>query len=198
MKKTILLVVALLIASTNLFFLNGAVLAKNPQKREIGQELKTLYDFKVKDIDGNEFDMAQLKGKKVMIVNVASKCGLTPQYKQLQELYEEYGQKGFTIIGFPANNFREQEPGTNKEIKEFCSLNYGVTFPIMDKISVSGKDMAPIYQWLTQKSQNGKIEQEVTWNFQKFLIDENGILFDVVMPRESPKSEKIINWLKVD
>ncbi len=198
MKKTILLVVALLIASTNLFFLNGTVLAKNPQKREIGQELKTLYDFKVKDIDGNEFDMAQLKGKKVMIVNVASKCGLTPQYKQLQELYEEYGQKGFTIIGFPANNFREQEPGTNKEIKEFCSLNYGVTFPIMDKISVSGKDMAPIYQWLTQKSQNGKIEQEVTWNFQKFLIDENGILFDVVMPRESPKSEKIINWLKVD
>lgn len=160
--------------------------------------MKTLYDFKVKDIDGNEFDMAQLKGKKVMIVNVASKCGLTPQYKQLQELYEEYGQKGFTIIGFPANNFREQEPGTNKEIKEFCSLNYGVTFPIMDKISVSGKDMAPIYQWLTQKSQNGKIEQEVTWNFQKFLIDENGILFDVVMPRESPKSEKIINWLKVD
>ncbi|MEA5062994.1 Glutathione peroxidase BsaA [bioreactor metagenome] len=149
---------------------------------------KNLYDFKVTDIDGKEFDMAQLKGKKVMIVNVASKCGLTPQYEQLQELYEEYKDTGFVIIGFPANNFKDQEPGSNKEIKEFCTLNYGVTFPMMEKVSVAGDDQAPIYKWLTK-------EQEVTWNFQKFLIDENGNLVNIVMPKESPKSEVILNWL---
>lgn len=156
---------------------------------------KNLYDFKVTDIDGKSFDLAQFKGKKVMIVNVASKCGLTPQYEQLQELYDEYKDTGFVIIGFPANNFKEQEPGSNEEIKEFCTLNYGVTFPMMEKISVLGDDKAPIYQWLTQKSENGKIDQEVTWNFQKFLIDEKGNLVDVVMPKESPKSEVILNWL---
>lgn len=156
---------------------------------------KNLYDFKVTDIDGRPFDMAQLKGKKVMIVNVASKCGFTPQYQQLQELYNEYKDTGFVIIGFPANNFKGQEPGTNEEIKEFCTLNYGVTFPMMEKISVAGDDQAPIYKWLTQKAENGKIDQEVTWNFQKFLIDRNGHWVDVVMPKESPKSETILNWL---
>ena len=159
------------------------------------QSKKTLYDFKVKDIDGKTFKMASLKGKKVMIVNVASKCGLTPQYKDLQELYDAYKDSGFVIIAFPANNFKEQEPGTNLEIKEFCTANYGVTFPMMDKISVVGDDKAPIYKWLTQKSENGKTDQEVTWNFQKYLIDEKGNLVDVVLPRESPKSEKIIAWL---
>ena len=197
MRKTVLfalfLFVAANISSVNVYDKNDYQQAKTQR-----QELKTLYDFKVKDIDGNEFDMAQLKGKKVMIVNVASRCGLTPQYEQLQELYQEYAQNGLVIIGFPANNFREQEPGTNEEIKEFCSKNYGVTFPIMAKISVSGEDMAPVYQWLTQKLQNGKIDQEVTWNFQKYLIDENGLVADVVMPRESPKSEKILNWLNAN
>jgi|AGTN01.2.fsa_nt_gi Glutathione peroxidase len=156
---------------------------------------KTLYDFRVKDIDGNDFDLASLKGKKVLVVNVASKCGLTPQYEQLQTLYEKYKDDNFVILGFPANNFMGQEPGTNAEIKEFCSANYGVTFPMMDKISVSGDDQAPLYKWLTQKSENGKIDQEVTWNFQKYLIDENGRLVDVVMPRESPMDEKIVNWI---
>ncbi len=156
---------------------------------------KNLYDFTVTDIDGKKFEMTQFKGKKVMIVNVASKCGLTPQYELLQELYNEYKDSGFVIIGFPANNFKEQEPGSNKEIKEFCTLNYGVTFPMMEKISVAGDDQAPIYKWLTKKSENGKIDQEVTWNFQKFLIDEKGNLVDVVMPKESPKSEVILNWL---
>ena len=197
MRKTVLfalfLFVAANISSVNVYDKNDYQQAKTQR-----QELKTLYDFKVKDIDGNEFDMAQLKGKKVMIVNVASRCGLTPQYEQLQELYQEYAQNGLVIIGFPANNFREQEPGTNEEIKEFCSKNYGVTFPIIAKISVSGEDMAPVYQWLTQKLQNGKIDQEVTWNFQKYLIDENGLVADVVMPRESPKSEKILNWLNAN
>lgn len=107
---------------------------------------KTFYDFTVETIDGQSFPLSQLKGKKVLIVNVASKCGLTPQYEQLQQLYDTYGGDQFTIIGFPANNFREQEPGTNAEIQEFCSINYGVTFPLMAKISVVGDDMAPVYQ----------------------------------------------------
>jgi glutathione peroxidase len=158
-------------------------------------DFQTLHDFTVKDIDGNDFDLASLKGKKVLVVNVASKCGLTPQYEQLQELYEKYGDEQFVVIGFPANNFKDQEPGSNLEIKEFCTANYGVTFPLMDKISVIGDDQAPLYRWLTQKSENGKIDQEVTWNFQKFLIDEEGHLVDVVMPRESPMSEKIVNWV---
>lgn len=169
--------------------------AQCSQSKQQQDKLKNLYDFEVTDIDGNKFDMAQLKGKKVMIVNVASKCGLTPQYEQLQELYDEYKNSGFVIIGFPANNFKDQESGSNEEIKGFCSLNYGVTFPMMSKISVVGDDKAPIYQWLTQKSENGKIDQEVIWNFQKFLIDEKGNLMDVVLPKESPKNETIMNWL---
>ena len=156
---------------------------------------KTLYDFKVEDIYGDEFDLAGLKGKKVMVVNTASKCGLTPQYKELEKLYQEYRESGFVIIGFPANNFMNQEPGSNEDIIEFCTTNYGVSFPMMGKISVKGKDMAPIYQWLTQKSRNGVLDSEVTWNFQKFLIDEQGKLVDVLQPREKPYSEKVIAWL---
>lgn len=155
----------------------------------------TLYDFKVKDIDENEFDLSSLKGKKVLIVNVASKCGLTPQYGQLEELYQKYKDNNFVIIGFPCNDFKEQEPGTNAEIKEFCSLNYGVSFPIMDKVSVKGSNKSPIYKWLTEKSENGKFDAEVQWNFQKFMINENGDLVDFVLPKESPLSEKIVEWV---
>ncbi len=157
---------------------------------------KSLYDFKVKDIDEKEFDMSTLKGKRVLIVNVASKCGLTPQYAQLEELYQKYKDQNFVIIGFPANNFKEQEPGTNQEIKEFCTLNYGVTFPIMDKINVIGENKAPIYKWLTEKAENSKFDCEVQWNFQKFMIDENGQLVDFVSPKDSPLSDKIINWIE--
>jgi glutathione peroxidase len=153
------------------------------------------HSFKAKTIDGGEQSLADFKGKKVLVVNVASKCGLTPQYKQLQELYDKYKAKGLVVVAFPANNFLSQEPGTNKEIKEFCTSEYGVTFPVMSKISVKGDDMDPIYKWLTQKSLNGKLDSEVKWNFQKYLIDENGNLVDVVFPKESPMSEKIINWI---
>ena len=132
---------------------------------------ETIYQFKVEDLSGNIFDFASLKGKKIMIVNTASKCGYTPQYEQLETLYKEYSAKGFVIIGFPANNFGSQEPGTNKEIESFCKLNYGVTFPMMSKISVKGDDMAPIYKFLTQKSKNGMKDSEVQWNFQKYLIN---------------------------
>jgi glutathione peroxidase len=156
---------------------------------------KTFYDFTVEDIDGNSFDFAQLKGKKVMVVNVASKCGYTPQYEQLQTVYEKYKDQGFVIIGFPANNFLSQEPGTNDEIKSFCTSTYGVEFPMMSKISVKGKDMDPVYEWLTQKSQNGVTDSKVKWNFQKYLIDEKGTLVKVIPPGTKPDDEEIVSWI---
>lgn len=156
----------------------------------------TIYQFKVKDLYGEEFDFSTLKGKKVMIVNTASKCGLTPQYKDLEALYKEYKEKGLIIIGFPANNFMEQEPGTNEEIATFCERNYGVTFPMMDKISVKGDDMAPVYQFLTQKAKNGVQDSEVEWNFQKYLINEKGELVKVISPRTLPTDPEIVNWIK--
>lgn len=159
---------------------------------------KSFYDFTVKDIEGNNFDLSSLKGKKVLVVNVASKCGNTPQYADLEKLYKQYGPDKFVIIGFPANNFAHQEPGTNKEISEFCTKNYGVTFPMMSKISVKGDDMAPLYQWLTEKSKNGVMDSKVTWNFQKYMIDENGHLVDFVTPKTQPYDPKIINWIKSD
>jgi len=157
---------------------------------------KSFYDFTVTTIDGKEFPLSQLKGKKVLVVNTASKCGNTPQYADLQKLYETYGDDKFTIIGFPENNFLNQEPGTNEEIKQFCTENYGVTFPMMAKISVKGKDIAPLYSWLTTKTENGVMDAPVKWNFQKFMIDENGNLAGVVAPSEKPFSDKIVNWIK--
>jgi glutathione peroxidase len=154
------------------------------------------YSYTVKTIDGEDFALSQLKGKKVMVVNVASKCGLTPQYEQLQALYEQYKDRNFIIIGFPANNFGAQEPGTNKEIKEFCTGNYGVTFPMMAKISVKGDDIAPLYQWLTSKAANGHEDAEVQWNFHKFLIDENGQWVKSVAPRTLPTDEEIVAWIE--
>ncbi|MDR1811066.1 MAG: glutathione peroxidase [Prevotella sp.] len=155
----------------------------------------SLYDFKVQDIDGKVFDMASLKGKKVLIVNVASKCGLTPQYEELQKLYTMYGGEDFTVIAFPANDFKGQEPGSNEEIKEFCISKYGVTFPVMGKISVLGDEKAPIYKWLTEKELNGKFDAKVQWNFQKFLIGRDGRLVDFALPKEKPLSKKIISWI---
>jgi len=157
---------------------------------------KTFYDFKVKDIDGKDFNLSSLKGKKVLVVNTASKCGNTPQYSDLEKLYEQYKDQKLVIIGFPANNFGKQEPGTNEEIEEFCTKNYGVTFPMMSKISVKGDDMDPLYQWLTSKSQNGVMDSEVKWNFQKYLIDENGTLVGMVDPKVKVDSEKVLSWVK--
>ncbi|WP_340115121.1 glutathione peroxidase [Maribellus mangrovi] len=154
------------------------------------------YQFTVKDIDGNNFDLSTLKGKKVLVVNTASKCGFTPQYEQLQQLYEKYGGDHFTIIGFPANNFLKQEPGSNEEIKDFCQKNYGVTFPMMAKISVKGDDMHPLYHWLTEKSKNGVMDSKVGWNFQKYLIDENGNLVDMVKSKVKPDDERIVSWIE--
>lgn len=155
----------------------------------------SIYEFTVKDINGHEFPLSQLKGKKVMVINVASKCGFTPQYKQLEEIYQKYKDDGFVIVGFPANNFKHQEPGTDAEIKSFCSLNYGVTFPIMSKISVKGSDMAPLYKWLTEKQLNGKSSSTVKWNFQKYLIGRDGKIDYVINPWVKPDNKKIINWI---
>jgi len=156
----------------------------------------SFHSFVVTDIDGNEFPLSKLKGKKVMVGNTASKCGLTPHYDDLQALYEKYKDKNFVIIGFPANNFMGQEPGTNQEIKEFCTTRFNVSFPMMAKVSVKGKDIHPHYQWLTQKSMNGVMDSEVKWNFQKYLIDEKGNLVDMIPPKEKPISEKVIKWIE--
>src|SRR5690606_21566011 len=155
-----------------------------------------IYGFKVENIQGKTFDLASLKGKKVMIVNTASECGLTPQYEQLQELYERYRSDNFVILGFPANNFAGQEPGSNDEIETFCKANFGVSFPMMAKISVKGKDMHPLYSFLTQKDKNGYKDSQVEWNFQKYLIDENGHVVKVIPPKTLPTDVEVIAWIE--
>lgn len=188
------------------FGLLSLMTCKNKSIKQDVEQLKTqktmltaqnsIHQFKVDDINGKTFDFSTLKGKKILVVNVASKCGLTPQYKDLQTLYNQYKDSGLEIIGFPANNFMGQEPGSNDEIASFCELNYGVTFPIMSKISVKDSDIHPIYQFLTQKAKNGVADSTVDWNFQKYLLDENGYLVEVFSPRTLPLDEKIVSLLK--
>jgi glutathione peroxidase len=153
------------------------------------------HQFKAKTLDGGELDFSTLKGKKILVVNVASKCGLTPQYTDLQKLYDQYGGEKFEIVGFPANNFMGQEPGSSDEIAEFCQKNYGVTFTMMEKVEVKGKDQSPIYKWLTNKSENGVMDAQVSWNFEKFLIDENGNLVKNLEPKTVPMDDEIVNWV---
>ena len=156
----------------------------------------SIHSFKCEDINGQSYDLAQLKGKKVLVVNTASKCGLTPQYEELETLYSLYKDSNFVVIGFPANNFMGQEPGSNENIAAFCQKNYGVSFPMMSKISVKGKDMHPIYQFLTQKAKNGLEDNQVQWNFQKYLLDEEGFLVKVISPQTSPMDASIVDWIK--
>ena len=155
----------------------------------------SIHQFKVADIYGNIFDFSQLKGKKVMIVNTASKCGLTYQYEALQKLYSQYKDLNFVIIGFPSNDFLWQEPGSNDEIIDFCEQNYGVTFPMMSKITVKGTKKHPIYQFLTQKSKNNYRDSRVTWNFQKYLLNKEGRIEKIISPRTRPDSEEIVSWI---
>jgi glutathione peroxidase len=164
----------------------------NPSNNKVS----SFFDFKTKTIDGKDFSLSSLKGKKVLVVNTASLCGNTPQYKDLESLYKKYGGDKFVIIGFPANNFAQQEPGSNTEIQEFCTKNYGVTFPMMSKISVKGDDTDPIYKWLTTKALNGKMDSQVKWNFQKYLINENGQLVAEFDPKVNPLSDDIIKMIK--
>jgi len=155
---------------------------------------KHIYDFKVDALEGGTIDFAAFKGKKILIVNTASQCGYTPQYEGLEKLYETYKDK-LVIVGFPANNFGGQEPGTNLEIKEFCKKNYGVTFPMAAKVSVKGDDMAPIFKWLCNKSENEVLDAEIKWNFGKFLIDESGHLLNYFPSKVTPMSDEITSKL---
>lgn len=152
---------------------------------------KTIYDFTVTDIDGREVSLSEYKGKVLLIVNTASKCGFTPQYAGLQKLYEKYRDRGFVILGFPANNFLGQEPGTDSEIKAFCSRQYGVTFPMFSKISAKGPDIHPLYQFLTGKETNPDFAGAITWNFNKFLIGRDGRVRNRFGSRTAPESEEI-------
>lgn len=186
----------LFLASALFLFWNCQGQTQNKEnKTNSVMEKQTIYHFKVEDLSGKIFDFASLKGKKIMIVNTASKCGLTPQYRELEAIYKQYKDKKFVIVGFPANNFAKQEPGTNEEIATFCQLNYGVTFPMMDKVSVKGNDMCAVYQFLTQKSKNGLQDSEVAWNFQKYLLNEKGELVKVIAPKTLPTDKEIIDWL---
>lgn len=154
----------------------------------------SVYTFKVPALDGSTIDFSKFKGKKILIVNTASECGYTPQYADLQKLYDSYKSK-LVIVGFPANNFGGQEPGSNTEIKEFCKKNYGVTFPMSEKVSVKGDDIHPIFKWLTTKSENGVMDAEIKWNFTKFLLDEKGELIAVFPSKVNPTSEEITKYL---
>lgn len=155
----------------------------------------SIHKFTVEGLEGNEIDFSQFKGKKILVVNTASKCGFTPQYAGLEKLYETYKDE-LVIVGFPANNFGQQEPGTNEDIKSFCTKNYGVTFPMAAKVSVKGDDIAPIYKWLTSKNENGVMDVEIKWNFTKFLLDENGVLIEKFDSKVDPMSDEIIAYLK--
>ena len=197
-KKNIMKKILLLLSVISLYSCQNQ--AQNKVSNQVTSvqpmEKQTIYQFKVKDLEGNDFDFASLKGKKILVVNTASKCGLTPQYKQLEAIYNQYKNQNFVIVGFPANNFGQQEPGSNKDIAEFCERNYGVTFPMMEKISVKGADMDAVYQFLTQKSKNGLKDSEVEWNFQKYLINEKGELDKVVSPQVLPTDAEIVDWIK--
>lgn len=188
-----------------IFSIAAILISCSPQTRNTAMTNKTettsintnassIYDFKVESLDGGTIDFATFKGKKILIVNTASKCGYTPQYEELEALYKKYQDK-LVIVGFPANNFGGQEPGTNIEIKEFCSKNYGVSFPMAAKISVKGNDTAPIYKWLCSKSLNGVLDAEIKWNFSKFLLDEKGNLVAKYDSGVKPMSEEITGKL---
>lgn len=166
--------------------------AKAKTAQEAG---KTIYDYKVESLDGNTINFADFKGKKILVVNTASKCGFTPQYADLQKLYDDYKDK-LVIVGFPADNFGHQEPGTNEEIGAFCQKNYGVTFPMAAKVSVKGDDTAPIFRYLTQKELNGVKNTTILWNFTKFLLDENGKLVDTFISTTKPTDDAVTKYLK--
>ena len=156
-----------------------------------GNSSMSIYDFTMKDVEGKDIKLEQYKGKVLLLVNVASKCGYTPQYEGLQAIYAKYKDRGFVILGFPANNFLGQEPGSNEEIKQFCTLTYGVSFPIFSKISVKGDDKHPLYKYLTEKDTNPQFGGEIKWNFNKFLVDRQGKIIARFESKDKPESEVV-------
>jgi glutathione peroxidase len=176
-----------------LILLGVLLLTLAPSHSLVAQQ--SFYDFTVTDVNGKEFDLAQLQGKKVLIVNTASRCTLAPQFEKLEDLYRKYGRDNFVILAFPSNDFGSQEPGNNQEIAEYCSTKYEITFPVMAKISVKGDEIHPLYRWLTKASENGVEESRVTWNFQKYMVNEGGTLVGHVAPIRSPDCKEIIAWI---
>ncbi len=156
----------------------------------------SFYELAAKTIDGENFDFAQLSGKKVMIVNTATKCSLSPQFKSMQKLHEKYGSDQLVILAFPNNGFANREPGTNESIKQTCAKRYGLSLTLMEKVEVYGRNIHPVYAWLTQKKLNGVRDAEIKWNFQKFLIDEKGHLYDIIDPMKKPDGEPVIKWIE--
>ena len=187
-KITIYLILTLLITQISCGLKK---VSSPPTERAMTEQEGSIYDFKMTTIDGQEKSLADFKGKKLLIVNTASECGFTPQYEGLQQLHEKYGEQ-VVILGFPANNFGGQEPGTDTEIKSFCKLNYGVTFQMFSKISVKGDDMHPLYQWLSDKSKNGWNEDAPSWNFCKYLVNEDGQLVKFYGSKIEPMSDEIV------
>ncbi|TDH24069.1 glutathione peroxidase [Segetibacter sp. 3557_3] len=156
---------------------------------------QSIYQFKVPSIEGGTIDFSKFKGKKILVVNTASKCGYTPQYEGLEKLYKENKDK-LVVVGFPANDFGGQEPGTNEEIQEFCKVRYGVTFPLASKVDVVGENIHPVYKWLTSKEQNGVLDATIKWNFNKFMLDENGKMLEYFPSKALPNGEEITKYLK--
>lgn len=172
-----------------LFFLIASLIVTNMNSQSI-------YEIPVVDIHGNETTLEQFRGKTMLIVNVASRCGLTPQYEDLQKLYENHKDDGLVVLGFPANDFMGQEPGSDEEILEFCTSNFGVSFPMFSKISVKGRDIHPLYKFLTTESLNGKADSNVSWNFQKYLISPNGELLEIISPRQRVNDSRVLSMIQ--
>jgi glutathione peroxidase len=185
---------ALIFAFVNI--LTTSTLAESAESAAPEQEPESVLDFTMPLIDGTPTPLSNFKAKVILIVNVASKCGFTGQYDGLQKLYEKYKDDGFTVLGFPANNFLGQEPGTNNEIANFCRTNYGVTFPMFSKISVKGDDKHPLYQFLTEKKTNPEFSGEISWNFNKFIIDKNGEVCARFGSMTSPSSKKLVKAIE--
>lgn len=181
---------AFLIVAIVAAFGTTAYFALNNKNIVLAKE-KSVYDFTMKDIDGKEVRLDTYKGKVALLVNTASKCGYTPQYEGLEKIYEKYKAQGFVVLGFPANNFNGQEPGTNAEIKEFCTLKYKTSFPMFAKISVKGEDQHPLYKYLTSTDTDPKFAGDIKWNFNKFLIDKNGNIVARFDSKDTPESETV-------
>ena len=195
MKKSILLIgLSMLVVSS--LILAKAWHTKTSKAGEATMSAKSVHDFTVKNIDGKDVTLSAYKGKITLLVNVASKCGYTPQYEGLQAVYTKYKEQGLEILGFPANNFMGQEPGTNEEIKTFCQTKYNVSFPLFAKISVKGTDIHPLYQFLTSKETNPEFGGDITWNFNKFLLDRNGKIIARFETKEKPEGEKITHAIE--
>lgn len=160
--------------------------------------MPAVLDYTMKSLDGHDVNLSKYKGKVVLMVNVASRCGLTPQYKGLEALHEKYRDQGFSILGFPANNFGQQEPGTNEEIHQFCQKNYGVKFDMFSKISVKGDDKAPLYKYLTEQDPIGKTKGDISWNFEKFLIGRNGQVVARFEPKTTPESPEVVKAIEIE